>query len=150
MSRALAAQPIDPQEKARQAAAAMQAGKPEVAIPLYQELMAAFPGNSSFALNLAIAQFKARRYQEAVDQCQALVRSEPRLFPAWLFLGAGRLELGQPAQAIDSLQRALDLQPGDRNARVMLADALLQMEHYEEAAKQFQQAARLLPDSPRI
>jgi predicted Zn-dependent protease len=150
LSRALAAQPIDPQEKARQAAAAMQAGKPEVAIPLYQELMAAFPGNSSFALNLAIAQFKARRYEDAVNQCQVLVRTEPRLFPAWLFLGAGMLELGRAAPAIDPLRRALALQPGDRNARVMLADALLQTGHYEEAARHFAEAGRLLSDNPRV
>ena len=139
----------DAAEKMRRANALVQAGQPEQAIPIYRELVAQFPNVTSLRVNLAVAQYKAGRYQEVSDACQALVERQPELFPAWLFLGASRLKLGQAGSAIDPLRRALALQPADQNARLMLADALLEQQQYREAAAQYAQAARAMPDSPR-
>src|ERR1035441_6066871 len=49
-------------EKMRRANALVQADKPEQAIPIYRELVAAFPKMPSLRVNLAVAQYKAGRY----------------------------------------------------------------------------------------
>jgi predicted Zn-dependent protease len=150
-SLALAAQPAqDAAQKSARANALVQAGKPEAAIPLYKELVAAFPAEPSFGANLAIAQYKAGRYQDAVLECRRLLRLRPDLFPALLFLGASQLKLGEAASAIEPLRQALSINPADRNARIMLADALLANLQPREAAGQYELAAEAMPDSPRI
>lgn len=145
-----AAQPGNTAEKLRRAGELMQAGKPDQAIPIYLELAAASPGEPSFGINLAIAQYKARRYQDAIEQCKALLKVNPEMFSAWLFLGASQLEAGDTASAAVALEKAIALNPADRNARVMLADALLAQDRYREAAGQFEEAKRAMPDNPRV
>jgi predicted Zn-dependent protease len=136
-------------EKMRSANALVQADKPEQAIPIYRELVAAFPNLPALRVNLAVALYKAGRYQEASTECQALVERHPELFAAWLFLGASRLKLGQAADAVEPLRKAVALQPGDLNARLMLADAVLDQQQFKEAAALYTQAARTTPDSSR-
>ncbi len=137
-------------EKIRRAGDMMQAGRAAEAIPLYRELAAEYPGVPSFGINLAVAQYKAGLYQDAIAQCQALIRLRPDIFPAWLFLGASLTELGQPAAAVEPLKKAVELQPEDRNARVMLAGALLDSGRPAEAAAEYEEAAKRLPESPRV
>ena len=146
----MVAQPGDTAEKWRRANDLMQAGKPAEAIPLYRKLAAAFPRDSSFRVNLAIAQYKAHLYRDAIKECDALVKLQPKLFSAWLFLGASELELGDSTSAATALQKAVDLNPEDRNARLMLADAMLAQDRYAEAADQYEQVRRVMPDNPRV
>jgi len=136
-------------EKVQRANALVQAGKPEEAIPIYRELVAAFPKMPALRVNLAVAQYKTGRFQEAVEECRALAEQQPELFTAWLFLGASELKLGQAAGAVEALRKAAALQPGDLNARLMLADALLEQQQYKEAAAQYTEAARAVPENPR-
>jgi len=144
------AQSSDAADKWRRANDLMQAGKPDQAIPLYRELAAAFPRDTSFGINLAIAQYKAHLYRDAIEECGALLKLQPKLFSAWLFLGASELELDDAASAVVALRKAADLSPGDRNARLMLADALLAQDRYAEAADDFEEAKQTMPDSPRV
>jgi tetratricopeptide (TPR) repeat protein len=51
----------------------------------------------------------AQRYKDAAEQAQALTRQKPEMAPAWLTLGALRLELKQPAEAEQALQRYVQL-----------------------------------------
>src|SRR5579863_4855509 len=94
------AQSSDAADKWRRANDLMQAGKPDQAIPLYRELAAAFPRDTSFGINLAIAQYKAHLYRDAIEECGALLKLQPKLFSAWLFLGASELELDDAASAV--------------------------------------------------
>jgi predicted Zn-dependent protease len=142
--------PADAARKSSQANTLVQAGRPEQAIPIYKELAAAFPEQLSFEINLAIALYKSGRYQETIDECSALLKRQPDLFPAWLFLGASHLKLGAASVAEGPLRKALAIQRTDPNARIMLADALLAMGHWAEAADQYGIAAQAIPDSPRI
>ena len=146
----LVAQSSDTADKWRRANELVQAGKPDRAIPLYRELAAAFPRDPSFGVNLAIAQYKAHLYRDAVAECNALLKLQPKLFSAWLFLGASQLELGDAAKAAVALKKAVDLNPEDRNARLMLADAMLNQERYTEAAAHYEQAGRVMPDNSRV
>jgi predicted Zn-dependent protease len=146
----MVAQPGDAADRWRRANELMQAGKPDQAIPLYRELAASSPRDPSIGINLAIAQYKAHHYRDAIEECESLVKLQPQLFSAWLFLGASQLELGDAASATVALKKAAGLSPGDRNARLMLADALLAQDRYAEAAGHFEELRQTMPDSPRI
>ncbi|MFN7994112.1 MAG: tetratricopeptide repeat protein [Bryobacteraceae bacterium] len=139
-----------PAEKAHRANELVQSGKPAEAIPLFKELAAAFPSELGLRVNLVIAEYKAGRYQETIAECQSLVKQKPDLFPAWLFLGASYLEMGEGRHAVEALEKSLTLQPADRNARVMLADALLEENRPQDAAANFEKASESMPDSPRV
>ena len=142
--------PAEAAEKSRRASALIQAGNPEAAIPIYRELAKAFPAEPAFRVNLAIADFKTGRYRETIAECTLLLKTQPDLFPAWLFLGASHLKLSETGEAAEALRKALALQPGDVNARLMLGDALLAREQYAEAVEDYAVASAVMPDSPRV
>ena len=142
--------PAEALDKSRQAAALIQTGNPEAAIPIFKVLAREFPSETSFKINLAIAEFKTNRYRETIDDCTSLLRTQPGLFPAWLFLGASHLKLGDHANAEEALRKALSIQPADVNARLMFAQTLLAEEKYAEAADSYKKAAEAMPDNAAV
>ncbi len=133
-------------EKARQLVAS---GHSADALPIYNRLVHAYPENPDLLLNLAVAEYSAEQYNQAAAHSLAALKLSPALAPANLFLGASYLKLGDPASALDPLHKAVESLPGDRNARLMLAEACLGSLHFDEALTRFRTAAELLPDNPR-
>lgn len=133
-------------ERARQF---MAGGKPDEAIPIYLQLVHAFPGNPDLLLNLCIAEFQASLYRDAAGHAQAALDLKSDLAPADLFLGSSYLALGEHAKAVEPLKKAADAMPGDRNARLALGEALLGSEQYQDALLQFQSSSQQLADNPR-
>jgi tetratricopeptide (TPR) repeat protein len=143
------AQAGPPAEQLNRAKDLVMAGKPEQAVPIYQELIRTFPDSVEVRMDLCIAQFKGRHYRDSVEQAKAALKLRPELPTANLFLGASYLELGEFAAAIPPLQKVLEEQPGERNARLALAEALSGAKRYEEATEQFQRLSELIPDNPK-
>src|SRR3954452_21096666 len=96
----LLAQALDPAQEAQRANELVTTGKIEQAISIYDRLVRAFPSNPGLLLNLCIAEFKARRYHDAIEHARAALKLKPDLAPANLFLGGSYLELGDPAKAL--------------------------------------------------
>jgi predicted Zn-dependent protease len=134
-------------ERARQLVAA---GRTEEAIAIYESLLQAGPDNPALRINLAVAHFKAGQYAQAIEHCRAALRRDSDLPTAWLFLGAGHFRLGQPKEAVEPLRKTLAAQPGDRNARLMLAESLLQLEDFAGAAEHFEVVSSSLADNTRV
>ena len=101
-------------------------------------------------MDLSIAQFKARHYRNSIEQAKAALKLQPELPSANLFLGASYVELGEFGAAIPLLRKVLEAQPNERNARLMLAEALSGARQYEEAAEHFQKLSELVPDNPKV
>ncbi len=137
-------------EQLRRAQELVLQGKPEQAITIYQELIRTFPNSPDLLMDLSIAQFKARHYRDSIEQAKAAIHLRPELPSANLFLGASYVELGEFGAAIPPLKKVLETQPNERNARLMLAQALLGTRRYEEAAEQFQRLSELVPDNPKV
>jgi tetratricopeptide (TPR) repeat protein len=137
-------------EQLRQAQELVRQGKPEQAIPIYRELLKTFPDSPELRVDLSIAQFKARHYQDAMEQAKAALRLRPGLASANLFLGASYVELGEFGDAIPPLKKVLEAQPKDRNALLFLAQALSGARRYEEATEQFQRLSEVVPDNPKV
>lgn len=127
----------------------MAAGRFEEAIPLYSELVKAFPRNAGMRMNLAMAEYMAGHPRKAIPHFEAALKLQPKLAPAWQFLGAAHLQLGELAQAVEPLRKAVEAQPANKTARQMLADALLSLERFEQSAGQFRKLAEADPKHPK-
>ena len=145
----LLAQP-DPSSAAQKARDLILAGKPAEAISIYRELARTFPSNASLRLNLCIAEYQAKQFREAIVDANEALKLQPGLPSAELFLGASRLELGDFVGAIEPLGQARVAQPVDRNAAVFLAEALLGAGRNAEARAEFERAAELAAQNPRV
>jgi predicted Zn-dependent protease len=127
----------------------MGAGRFDEAARIYGELVQAVPGEAGLRLNLGMALAMAGRPGEARPHLQAALDSgRPELVPAALFLGGVHLELGQPAQAVGPLETFLAAQPGNRDARRMLAETLLLLERFGEAVPQYRTLTQQAPEDP--
>jgi predicted Zn-dependent protease len=146
----LCAQLPDPAQQARKAREFVVAGKPDEAIPIYLELARAAPNDAAILVNLCIAEFKARRFRDAAGHAEAALKLQPESLTANLFLGASYSQLGEHARAIPPLEKVIAAQPNDRNARVMLAEALLALDRFDESALQFHRASELAPENPGV
>ncbi|HXA07054.1 MAG TPA: tetratricopeptide repeat protein [Bryobacteraceae bacterium] len=144
------AQPEDAAANSQRARELVVAGKAEEAIPIYLELAREFPDNAAILVNLSIAEFKAKHYRDAAAHASAALRLQPDSPAANLFLGSSYEELGEHLLALPPLERVLAGNPQERNARLMLAEALFNLERYEEAAAHFQKASELAPENPKV
>ena len=133
--------------KSQRAREFMADGKFAEAVPLYRELNQAVPNNPGLLLNLGMALHMAGDERNSVPQLEAAVKLDPKLAPAWLFLGAARLQLGRVPTAVEALKMVLGLQPDHRGALEMLAGALLSLDRAAEAADQYRKLADLDPES---
>jgi len=123
--------------KSQQAKQLMAEGHFEQAISLYRELNKAVPNNPGLKLNLGMALHMAGKKREAIPELQQAVKLDPKMTPAWLFLGTTRLQLGETVAAVKALRTVLELQPDQQQARQMLADALVSLHRAEEAAVEY-------------
>ena len=144
------AQPEDAAARSRRARELVVAGKVEEAIPIYQGLVREHPDDAAVLVSLSIAEFKAKRYRDSATHASAALALQPESLAANLFLGASYEELGEHSLALPPLEKVLAAQPQERNARLMLAEALLNLERYEEAAAHFQKASELAPENPTV
>src|SRR3989442_13299752 len=133
--------------KSQRAKELMADGKFAEAVPLYRELNQAIPNNPGLMLNLGMALHMAGDERNSIPQLEAAVKLDPKLAPAWLFLGAARLQLGQIPAGLEALKMVLHLQPDHRGALESLAGALLSLDRPAEAANQYQKLAKLDPES---
>ncbi len=143
------AQPEDLALRAQRGKELMAAGRFAEAAVVYNELVTALPGNPGLLLNLGMAYQMAGEVRQAIPQFQAALKLQPDLLPASLFLGASHMKAGQPALAVAPLRRVVGAQPAHKEARQMLADALLALERFDQAVDHFVRLSSLDPDNPR-
>ena len=142
----LGAQTVD-LEQARQA---LTSGRAKDAAAIYRKLLLNDPENPDLLLNLAIAEYQSRRFREALESATAALKLAPGLMSARMFQGASYLELGDFSKAVESLEFVVTANPRDRNARLMLAEALLGAGRPDAAIAHFRASFEMLPDNPRV
>jgi tetratricopeptide (TPR) repeat protein len=76
---------------------------------IVQDQLAAKPDSSGVRLLYVRALLASQRYAEATTQLETLTRSAPQLPQAWLTLGALRVQMREPAAAIEALTKYIDL-----------------------------------------
>jgi predicted Zn-dependent protease len=141
------AQSADLAVKSQRAKELMAEGRFAEAVPIYRELNQAVHNNPGLMLNLGIALHMAGDERQSLPPLETAVKLDPKLVPAWLFLGAARLQLGQAPAAIQAVRTVLSLQPDHPGALEILAAALLSLDRAAEAAEQYQRLADVDPNS---
>ena len=137
----------DMAEKSRRAKELMAEGKFADAVPVYRDLNTAVPNNPGLMLNLGMALHLAGEERQSLIPLGSAVKLDPNLAPAWLFLGAARLQLGHTPAAVDALKTVLRLQPDHADAVQMLATAFLSLGRLAEATEQYRKLTELTPES---
>ncbi len=136
-------------ERTRIARELVIAGKAADAVPIYKDLVRAFPNDPEMLMNLAIAEFKAKDYAAAAQHAATTLKLRPDMTAANLFLGASYLELGRHSDAVEPLKSVIAAVPDDRNARLMLAESLLRSGRPRESVEHFQKSVEQIPGSTR-
>jgi Flp pilus assembly protein TadD len=102
---------------------------------------------------MAWAQTPARASTPPSPVCSAeQYRAQVKLQPTSdVFLALGRcfLKVGRPQDALDPLQRAIQLGPGAANSHMLLADALGRLNRNKEAEAEWHAALKIEPGSKR-
>jgi tetratricopeptide (TPR) repeat protein len=89
-------------------------------------------------------------FAKAVPLLSRVVESQPSLVDAAILLATAQEGAGQPAQAIDTLQRVLAENAGSFRAQMRLAEIYEEDEQWNEAANALARAQTLNPRAPMI
>jgi tetratricopeptide (TPR) repeat protein len=143
------AQSIDLAEESHRAKELMADHRFAEAIPIYENLINAVPGNIGLILNLALAEEMAGRHARAIPHFEAVLKVQPDNVPALVSLSMARLQLNQSREAIAPLRRLITLEPKDLNALGMLAGAELSQNQFAEAAEHYRELTSQNDADPR-
>lgn len=138
----------DPAARSRAATQAMNDGRFEDAVRIYQELLQPLPDEPGLLMNLGMALAMAGREAEAIAPLERATTLKPTLVPAQLFLGTSYLALGASDKAVRPLQRVTAAQPASVEYRRLLARAYSESGRVLEAATQLRQITELAPAVP--
>ncbi|HEV2380065.1 MAG TPA: tetratricopeptide repeat protein [Terriglobia bacterium] len=140
---ALHGQTPDLAEKSHHAKELIDSGKPAEAVPIYRELVRAMPNNPGFIMDLGLALDMSGNKPEAIREYQNALKLDSGDFPALVLLGTAYLDLGQPAKALDPLERSVRMQPDNFSAAETLAEALFALGRLGEAERRFRELSQL-------
>ena len=131
--------------QSHQAKELMTEGRFEEAIPIYQHLVQALPGNHGFVLNLGLAEEMAGHPDQAILQFRAVLKVQPDNLPALTSLANAELELKRFDAAAREYRKLTSLDASDARSWYGLGKA------YESlAADAFDRLAKGAPQSPYI
>jgi tetratricopeptide (TPR) repeat protein len=137
------------QDLSQQGARAMRQGRFADAERIYRQMLEGSPRDPRLRLNLGLALHSAGRYKEAIPEFELFLKANPQPGPAHLLAGVARLKVDRPCEAIPVLEKARQWQAGAQ-VLVELGDANSGCKRYLNAARAYQQAARLTPGDDRM
>jgi tetratricopeptide (TPR) repeat protein len=143
-----ASQSPDLATRSREASRAMSEGRFEEATSIYRELLKSLPNEPGLLMNLGMALAMGGHESEAVAPLERAISLDPKLIPAYLFLGSSYLSLGEPQKAIAPLERAVAGAPKDVERRQMLAQAYVAAGRVADAVTQLRSITTLQPRLP--
>lgn len=121
----------------------LQLDKQTEALADLREAVEAAPTSAQFEINLAYGLLLNQKFQEGATEARKAVALEDRSYAAHAVLGRALLASGAPSQeAIEQLQRSLELSPDQTDLRFELVNALRQEKDFPAASVQL----RILKD----
>lgn len=94
----------------------------------------------------AQALFKRGRLRDALNACQMILMQQPERADVHAFAGMISMRLGDPAQAVQSYGRAVELRPDHAEAHFNLGNAFKQLDRPAEAEQAYRRVLALRPD----
>ena len=131
----------------------LQEQKPQLAIPVLQEMVSLDPKNTNAQANLGVLLYFQAKYGEAMPHLRAALQSQPDLWRIEALLGLAEKRTGDPVAARGDLERAF---PNLDDTKIQI-EAGLELIELETAAAQFERALsvsaklqELAPRNPQI
>jgi tetratricopeptide (TPR) repeat protein len=144
LERAAKLNPDDSSVQIRLARAETLAGKRDASLAALQRAASLNPGNFSQQEAYARGLIEAGRGPEAYAQYQKMIVRWPRSADALVNYGLLAQGLGHDEEAIDSWERAVDLDPGQANAQLYLAQGLDRRGDAQAAARHYRGYLRIV------
>jgi len=135
--------PYDSALEARIAFAETAAGNRDEAVASLQQAVALSPQNAALQHAYARALIEDGRYPDAYAHYQKMLQIFPRDPDALVNYGLLAAHLGNPDQAIDSWEKAVDVNPNQMNAQLYLAQAFDRKSEPASAARHWDIFLRL-------
>ena len=126
--------------------ALLQVGRLEEGLGLLKETLEAEPDHLLAHTNLAHAYAESGDTVLAENHLKAIIRIDSRNARAYGDMGVIMAKRGAFDRALENFRRALDLQPGDPDFQINLANALLESGDIDAAIPRYE---RLLKEGPR-
>jgi Tfp pilus assembly protein PilF len=125
---------------------AMRRGQFAAAAEKFKKVLALDPNLPEAEINLGLAYQSLLDYDLAISHLTKGLRERPSLVGPTVIVGMDYLKLGFPDKAILFLQRALKLDPSNRDAHEAMALYHLGRDDFQGAAEEFRQLAALNSD----
>ena len=125
-------------------------GVPDPALKPLRDAVDANPKAAAPRLSLIRAQIGRRRFIQAYEGANDLLKIEPDNPQAKTFLAIVRIEMGMSSQATKLLSEALEANPGLVEAWIYRGVANMQTGEAQAALDDWQEAMKLRPDAARV
>lgn len=89
--------------------------------------------------------WKGREFAKAEKQAVLMTRRHPNYAYSWRSLGAARVELKRPADALEALAEATRLEPNDDQGFYLLGSARFALKDWDQASRELQQCLAFNP-----
>lgn len=113
-------------------------GDLEAAIEAFRLALMLEPNNPEVHFHLGDALYRLNRVQAALERYYAAVELDHEYLEAWTQIGCLHGELEEHAAAVDALSVALDIHDDYPDAHFHLAEALAELERFDEAIPHWQ------------
>lgn len=140
----------DPQALARQAMAALSAGRYAEAIPPLERAWKLAPDNLGIAFNLGLAYFRAGRYESAIAPLKRASADPASADKAHFLLGAAYYQAGKYLPAAAELERVRANPEYAENALYLLEESYRKSRKGDQAEKAFADLLSRYPDSALV
>ncbi len=127
---------------------ALQAGRPEAALPLLQRSVQVAPRDAVCRLNLGLAHQALGQIEAAIESLTTAVQLRPNLAESQLRLGLILAQTQRYPEAVRALRRAIASQRDDIRGYVGLSQALIAQGRVDKAADALQKALQIEPNNP--
>ncbi len=124
----------------------MSKGKYSLALDATQLALELHPDAEDPVTMMADIMFETQRWQDAVTWLNRVLDNNPFDIQAWLNITDSHLQCEQYAEALDSAEYTLAIQPGHPQATLQKAFALTHQERYQEASEVYAQYLEKCPD----
>src|SRR6266581_2929763 len=116
--------------------------QPAEAMEIYQQ----FPDSAAAQERLGALLIEAKRYPEAIDRLEKVIRKDPTSANALALAHAYRLNK-EPDKALPLLEKAVAEDPKNFDLRMIYGSSLRDQKKYNAAAREFYMAAQQRPDA---
>jgi tetratricopeptide (TPR) repeat protein len=147
---AVAATPDDPAAHNNLAQVLVRQGRPNEALPHFNDAVRIDPGQWSYRFNRARAYGLLNRWSDAVAEYQEAARLFPEDHATQYNLGLALMRLKQYPDAVRALERAVAAAPEETCFLITLGTAYVGAEQHDAARKTFQKFVEVAPNDPEV